>query len=243
MKINKESNALALQPMENLQSALNLSVTTNAELKKRGEEILNSVNLSTKSDVKEVAVELSEFVQECKDEVVRMRSLRKPYTDRLLALQKKFTSLESEIDPLKPGSIAHVCQSRLRELLRQEWERNKQVKEQLQTNYERQLKRIDKRKVSDEKKEEARLNARKKLLEEERKLSDIQVQKLPVPNDPLGFIELFKFWWDQKGQYLPQEDMERFFKLPLTFARQQAQKGVFIDSQYVEYQETPSSFN
>ena len=88
MKINKESNALALQPMENLQSALNLSVTTNAELKKRGEEILNSVNLSTKSDVKEVAVELSEFVQECKDEVVRMRSLRKPYTDRLLALQK-----------------------------------------------------------------------------------------------------------------------------------------------------------
>ena len=80
MKTNKESNALALQPMENLQSALNLSVTTNAELKKRGEEILNSVNLSTKSDVKEVAVELSEFVQECKDEVVRMRSLRKPYT-------------------------------------------------------------------------------------------------------------------------------------------------------------------
>ncbi len=62
MKTNKESNALALQPMENLQSALNLSVTTNAELKKRGEEILNSVNLSTKSDVKEVAVELSEFV-------------------------------------------------------------------------------------------------------------------------------------------------------------------------------------
>ena len=173
MKTNKESNALALQPMENLQSALNLSVTTNAELKKRGEEILNSVNLSTKSDVKEVAVELSEFVQECKDEVVRMRSLRKPYTDRLLALQKKFTSLESEIDPLKPGSIAHACQSRLRELLRQEWERNKQVKEQLQTNYERQLKRIDKRKVSDEKKEEARLNARKKLLEEERKLSPV----------------------------------------------------------------------
>ena len=243
MKTNKESNALALQPMENLQSALNLSVTTNAELKKRGEEILNSVNLSTRSDVKEVAVELSEFVQECKDEVVRMRSLRKPYTDRLLALQKKFTSLESEIDPLKPGSIAHACQSRLRELLRQEWERNKQVKEQLRTNYERQLKRIDKRKVSDEKKEEARLNARKKLLEEERKLSDIQVQKLPVPNDPLGFIELFKFWWEQEGQYLPQEDMERFFKLPLTFARQQAQKGVFIDSQYVEYQETPSSFN
>ena len=243
MKTNKESNALALQPMENLQSALNLSVTTNAELKKRGEEILNSVNLSTRSDVKEVAVELSEFVQECKDEVVRMRSLRKPYTDRLLALQKKFTSLESEIDPLKPGSIAHACQSRLRELLRQEWERNKQVKEQLQTNYERQLKRIDKRKVSDEKKEEARLNARKKLLEEEHKLSDIQVQKLPVPNDPLGFIELFKVRGDQKGQYLPQEDMERFCKLPLTFARQQAQKGVFIDSQYVEYQETPSSFN
>ena len=39
MKENKDSNALALQPMENLQSALNLSVTTNAELKKRGEEI------------------------------------------------------------------------------------------------------------------------------------------------------------------------------------------------------------
>ena len=76
MKSTKSNNALAFQPMENLQSALNLSAATNAELKKRGEEILNSVNLSTKSDVKEVAVELSEFVQECKDEVVRMRSLR-----------------------------------------------------------------------------------------------------------------------------------------------------------------------
>ena len=135
--------------------------------------------------------------------LARMRSSRKPITDRLMALQKKFTLLENEIDPLKPGSIGDICQNCLRELLRQEWEENKQVKEQLQTNYERQLKRIDKRKVSDEKKEEARLNARKKLLEEERKLSNIQIQKLPVPNDPLGFIELFKFWWEQKGQYLP----------------------------------------
>ena len=139
MKRTKENNALALQSMENLQSALNLSVATNAELKKRGEDLLKNVNGAAKS----------------------------------------------------------------------------------------------------EKKEEARLNARKKLLEEERKLSNIQIQKLPVPNDPLGFIELFKFWWEQKGQYLPQDDMERFFKLPLTFARQQAQKGVFIDSQYIEYQEEP----
>ena len=35
MKRTKENNALALQSMENLQSALNLSVATNAELKKR----------------------------------------------------------------------------------------------------------------------------------------------------------------------------------------------------------------
>ena len=239
MKRTKENNALALQSMENLQSALNLSVATNAELKKRGEDLLKNVINAAKSEVKEFAVDLSEFVQDCKGEVARMRSSRKPITDRLMALQKKFTLLENEIDPLKPGSIGDVCQNCLRELLRQEWEENKQVKEQLRTNYERQLKRIDKRKVSDEKKEEARLNARKKLLEEERKLSNIQIQKLPVPNDPLGFFELFKFWWEQKGQYLPQDDMERFFKLPFTFARQQAQKGVFIDSQYIEYQEEP----
>ena len=217
---------------------------------------MKNVNNAAKSEMKEFAVDLSEFVQDCKGEVARMRSSRKPITDRLMALQKKFTLLENEIDPLKPGSIGDVCQNCLRELLRQEWEENKQVKEQLRTNYERQLKRIDKRKVSDEKKEEARLNARKKLLEEERKLSNIQIQKLPVPNDPLGFIELFKFWWEplgfielfkfwweQKGQYLPQDDMERFFKLPLTFARQQAQKGVFIDSQYIEYQEEPLLLN
>ena len=198
MKSTKSNNALAFQPMENLQSALNLSVATNAELKKRGEDLLKNVNNAAKSEKKEFAVDLSEFVQDCKGEVARMRSSRKPITDRLMALQKKFTLLENEIDPLKPGSIGDVCQNCLRELLRQEWEENKQVKEQLRTNYERQLKRIDKRKVSDEKKEEARLNARKKLLEEERKLSNIQIQKLPVPNDPLGFIELFKFWWEQK---------------------------------------------
>ena len=243
MKSTKSNNALAFQPMENLQSALNLSAAANAELKKRGEDLLKNVNGAAKSEKKEFAVDLSEFVQDCKDEVARMRSSRKPITNRLTALLKNFTLLENEIDPLKPGSIGDVCQNCLRELLRQEWEENKQVKEQLRTNYERQLKRIDKRKVSDEKKEEARLNARKKLLEEERKLSNIQIQKLPVPNDPLGFIELFKFWWEQKGQYLPQDDMERFFKLPLTFARQQAQKGVFIDSQYIEYQEEPLLLN
>ena len=157
MKRTKENNALALQSMENLQSALNLSVATNAELKKRGEDLLKNVNGAAKSEKKEFAVDLSEFVQDCKDEVARMRSSRKPITDRLMALQKKFTSLENEIDPLKPGSIGDICQNCLRELLRQEWEENKQVKEQLRTNYERQLKRIDKRKVSDEKKEEARL--------------------------------------------------------------------------------------
>ena len=153
MKRTKENNALAFQPMENLQSALNLSVATNAELKKRGEDLLKNVNNAAKSEKKEFAVDLSEFVQDCKGEVARMRSSRKPITDRLMALQKKFTLLENEIDPLKPGSIGDVCQNCLRELLRQEWEENKQVKEQLQTNYERQLKRIDKRKVSDEKKE------------------------------------------------------------------------------------------
>ena len=44
MKRTKENNALAFQPMENLQSALNLSVATNAELKKRGEDLLKNVN-------------------------------------------------------------------------------------------------------------------------------------------------------------------------------------------------------
>ena len=43
MKRTKENNALAFQPMENLQSALNLSVATNAELKKRGEDLLKNV--------------------------------------------------------------------------------------------------------------------------------------------------------------------------------------------------------
>ena len=97
MKRTKENNALALQSMENLQSALNLSVATNAELKKRGEDLLKNVNNAAKSEKKEFAVDLSEFVQDCKGEVARMRSSRKPITDRLMALQKKFTLLENEI--------------------------------------------------------------------------------------------------------------------------------------------------
>ena len=122
MKSTKSNNALAFQPMENLQSALNLSVATNAELKKRGEDLLKNVNGAAKSEKKEFAVDLSEFVQDCKDEVARMRSSRKPITNRLTALLKNFTSLENEIDPLKPGSIGDICQNCLRELLRQEWE-------------------------------------------------------------------------------------------------------------------------
>ena len=53
MKRTKENNALAFQPMENLQSALNLSVATNAELKKRGEDLLKNVNNAAKSEMKE----------------------------------------------------------------------------------------------------------------------------------------------------------------------------------------------
>ena len=101
MKSTKSNNALAFQPMENLQSALNLSAATNAELKKRGEDLLKNVNNkkrgedllknvnnAAKSEMKEFAVDLSEFVQDCKGEVARMRSSRKPITDRLMALQK-----------------------------------------------------------------------------------------------------------------------------------------------------------
>ena len=93
MKSTKSNNALAFQPMENLQSALNLSAATNAELKKRGEDLLKNVNGAAKSEKKEFAVDLSEFVQDCKDEVARMRSSRKPITNRLTALLKNFTSL------------------------------------------------------------------------------------------------------------------------------------------------------
>ena len=69
---------------------------------------------------------------------------------------------------------------------------------------------------------------------------EIKIRREPYPVDPQGFFELFEFWWEEKGQYLPYEDLERFFKLPLLYARQRAQKGFFIENSSVGYRLVPT---
>ena len=57
--------------------------------------------------------------------------------------------------------------------------------------------------------------------------------------EPDGYIDLLRFWWQELGRNLSDDDLERIFRPMLSYARKQARKGVVVESVYVEYREVP----
>ena len=193
---NYRKAQMPILTLENMNTALDLSMSVVAELKERGEKIL--ANLNPENEPEEAALQLVEFIKECKNGYYAIYSSRKLFTERLLAWQKKFVFQEDEINPLKQGSIANSCLMCLE-------------------SFDPDL-----------------LTSMPQLA------GEIKIRREPYPVDPQGFFELFEFWWEEKGQYLPYEDLERFFKLPLLYARQRAQKGFFIENSSVGYRLVPT---
>ena len=57
--------------------------------------------------------------------------------------------------------------------------------------------------------------------------------------EPDGYIDLLRFWWQELGRNLSDDDLERIFRPMLSYAKKQARKGVKVESVYVEYREAP----
>ena len=51
-------------------------------------------------------------------------------------------------------------------------------------------------------------------------LEDVQMRWIIHVSDSGndGYLEVVKFWWQQKGQYLSREDLYRIFRLAVTFS-------------------------
>ncbi len=96
---NYRKAQMPILTLENMNTALDLSMSVVAELKERGEKIL--ANLNPENEPEEAALQLVEFIKDCKNGYYTIYSSRKLFTERLLAWQKKFTFQEDEINPLK----------------------------------------------------------------------------------------------------------------------------------------------
>ena len=189
-----------------------------------------------------LAEEIRTYIAECSGAVRTMHEKRRPFTDALTKLQKQLVSLENAIDPKKTDSPAYNCNVVLKQYLRSVAEKARAEAARLQKNYEMSQKRIGK--ITDEKKKAEAYNRaveRRTSGLASLQLNAVEMELIPEVMTVDGYVELFKFWWENVGKGLPDADLRRIMQPMLMFAKQQARKGVRIDSPCVEYKEEPKA--
>ena len=189
-----------------------------------------------------LAEEIRTYIAECSGAVRTMHEKRRPFTDALTKLQKQLVSLENAIDPKKTDSPAYNCNVVLKQYLRSVAEKARAEAARLQKNYEMSQKRISK--ITDEKKKAEAYNRaaeRRTSGLASLQLNAVEMELIPEVMTVDGYVELFKFWWENVGKGLPDADLRRIMHPMLMFAKQQARKGVRIDSPCVEYKEEPKA--
>ena len=193
--------------------------------------------------VNEIAAdEVRAYLFRAASEVQQMMAARKPFTDRLRAVCAQFTALENAIDPKKNTSPAYRCHRALAEYLKSKRVAAETTRKQLEENLVRSQKRAESRKGWNESQRQAALSrAEERYTEGLRSLAQqtVEVELIPRPTSPEGYIELFKFWWENVGQNLSADDLDRIFHPMLMYAKKQAAKGVFIHNEFINYMEEP----
>ena len=112
----------------------------------------------------------------------------------------------------------------------------------MERNYSASIRRIEKRNLSDDEnrdklKEQAAFRLSKGRIELQNQI--VPVQLVPVVTSPDGYLDLFKFYWEEQGKMLTEKEMQRLFHPMMMFAKKQAAKGVLIKSAGINYQEIP----
>ena len=238
MRKNKSLN-LRLE-IQSCETVLAENAGKSINVKNTGEELLKQAEASGVNE--NLADEIRNYIIECSGAVRLMHENRRPITDALTKLQKQLVSLENAIDPKKSESPAYNCNQLLKQYLKSVAEQARAEAARLQKNYEMSQKRIGK--ITDEKKKAEAYNRaaeRRSAGLASLQLKAVQMELVPEALTNEGYVELFKFWWENVGKGLPDADLRRIMHPMLMFAKQQARKGVRIDSPCVEYKEEPKA--
>lgn len=187
-----------------------------------------------------VAEALRHYIADCNSEVKQLHENRRAFTDFLASLQKRFTSLENAIDPKKAESPAYRCGEILRNHLAKKAEEARREAERLQRNFEMSERRVAKMTDAEKRAEAAsRATARRTAGLARLQSEAVEMELIPEAVEIDGYIEILKFWWENKGKALGDDELRRVFHPMLMYAKQQARKGVRIDAPGVVYREIP----
>ena len=238
--MEKNKKELLKLNLNSFETVLNENAGKSVAVKTTGEKLF--VQAETFGMNENLAEEIRTYISECSSTVRTMHEKRRPFTDALTKLQKQLVALENAIDPKKTDSPAYNCNVVLKQYLRSVAEKARAEAARLQKNYEMSQKRISK--ITDEKKKAEAYNRaaeRRTSGLASLQLNAVEMELIPEALTVDGYVELFKFWWENVGKGLPDADLRRIMHPMLMFAKQQARKGVRIDSPCVEYKEEPKA--
>lgn len=238
--MGKNKSVVLKLDINSFETVLNENAEKSVATKTAGEKLF--VQAETFGVNENLAEEIRAYISECSGAVRTMHEKRRPFTDALTKLQKQLVALENAIDPKKTDSPAYNCNVVLKQYLRSVAEKARAEAVRLQKNYEMSQKRISK--ITDEKKKAEAYNRaaeRRTSGLASLQLNAVEMELIPEALTVDGYVELFKFWWENVGKGLPDADLRRIMHPMLMFAKQQARKGVRIDSPCVEYKEEPKA--
>ena len=141
-----------------------------------------------------MADEIRSYNSQCASQIKAMHEMRRPFTEILADLQKRFVSLENAIDPRKPGTPAHTCGQYLDSFLRKQMDEALKQRERLEKNLRQTKRRIEGRQdLSEEEKRTALERADKRRLLGERDLSLREIDSELIP-EPYRQRATWSFW-------------------------------------------------
>ena len=233
-------NQVAIFSLANCERILTNNTDKSLCLKNFGEDLLRQVRKDDWSE--KTTLKIREYLDNCYTSVNTMRECRRPFTSRLGEIHKRFVAQENAIDPDKPGTPAFVCKQILAERLRLEDERIADERSRNERARLRANERIERDgKLTDEARAEAIERNNLRYAKRARKIDDStpEIELVPRPTTREGYVELFKFWWQEVGQGLTEAELERVFHPMLMFAKRQARKNILIDNELVAYDRQP----
>lgn len=236
----KGQMGLALNNMENCVETLTANQTTRCQLEHEGQLLLERVASEGMDE---------RLLEECLDHVARcartrneMHERRRPFTDALQQLQKRFVAEENAIDPQKRDTPAFTLVAHARSYYQARLDEAAERERQLTRNREATGQRVERRKDwSDEQKQAALQRADARLIEGRRAINAAvpAVELVPVARCPEAYAELFLFWFENHGKSLPDMELRRLLRPMLQFAKKAAARGLKLQSERVAYEAVP----
>lgn len=239
-KLKSKQEQVAIFSLSNCERVLTNNTEKSLCLKNFGDDLLRQIKRDEWSE--KTLSKIRDYLDNCYASVNAMRESRRPITGRLGEIHKRFVAQENAIDPDKPGTPAYECKRALAERLRQQDERAATERERNERARLRANERIERDNgLTDEARAEAIGRNNLRYAKRARKIDDStpEIELVPRPTTRDGYVELFKFWWQEVGQGLTEAKLERIFHPMLMFAKRQARKNILIDSELVAYGRQP----